>query len=74
MEPDGIMASCPAADSGVDGRFLMLTVKEFAARLGYAPKSIRKAIKDGNLKAVRLGPRGTYLIPESELRRILEGA
>ena len=52
----------------------MLTVKEFASRLQCSPQTVYRAIRDGSLKATRLRPESPYLIPESELRRILEGA
>ena len=53
---------------------MLLTVKETAARLGISVWRVRQAIRDGIIKPVRTSRNGTYLIPESELRRILEGA
>jgi len=33
----------------------LLTISEVAIRLGLAPKTVRKWIRDGKIKAVRLG-------------------
>lgn len=52
----------------------LLTVKQAAQQLGCSPLTVRRAIKDGSLRAVRLRPGSPYLIPEAELRKIMEEA
>lgn len=49
---------------------LMLTREEAAKRFRVGKKTISNWICDGKLKAVKIGRR--YLIPESELLRLLD--
>jgi len=50
----------------------MLRSGEVAEILGVDRHTVVKWIKEGRIKAIRL-PSGRYRIPESEVRRILEG-
>lgn len=47
-----------------------LTVPQMARRYQVATKTIRRWIKAGHVKAFRVGPRGQWRIPESELCRV----
>jgi len=47
-----------------------LSVREFADLLGVDRRTVRRAIKRGTLMAIRLGPRGDFRVPASELRRL----
>jgi excisionase family DNA binding protein len=47
----------------------LLTVKEAALRLGLSEVTIRRYIKNGDLKAVIVGKRGVR-IPKSEIERM----
>lgn len=44
--------------------------RQVAERWGKSRATIIRAIQSGRLHAVRLGNRGHYLIPESEIRRV----
>jgi excisionase family DNA binding protein len=46
----------------------LLTVAQAAAELGMQPDSVRRAIHQGRLQAVRLGPKAT-MITRAELAR-----
>ena len=62
-------------NGGIRGKIAvmkMLRVKEVAAVLGVTCRRVYQGIDAGTIKAVRLSPRGSWLIPESELRRLLE--
>jgi excisionase family DNA binding protein len=48
-----------------------LSPKELAEKLNRSPETIRRAIRTGAIKAVRLNRQ--YLIPEAEVRRLVEG-
>jgi len=50
----------------------MLRSGEVAEILGVDRHTVVKWIKEGNIKAVKL-PSGRYRIPESEVKKILEG-
>lgn len=50
----------------------MLTPQEVAQRLRVTPQTVRNWIREGKIKAVRVGR--PWRIPESELRAILEQA
>jgi len=56
----------------MERRERMLRSGEVARMLGVDRHTVDKWIKEGWIKAVRL-PSGRYRIPESEVRRILEG-
>jgi len=56
----------------MERRERMLRSGEVARMLGVDRHTVVKWIKEGWIKAVRL-PSGRYRIPESEVRRILEG-
>jgi excisionase family DNA binding protein len=47
-----------------------LTVNEFAQRVGYSERHIRRLIKDGGVQAFRSEGRRKWLIPQSEVSRI----
>lgn len=49
-----------------------LTLEEFSKRIKLAPATVRRAIKKGNIFAVRPSPgkRAPYRIAESELERL----
>jgi excisionase family DNA binding protein len=49
------------------------TIIEFASKVGAHPTTIRKAIKNGRISALRLGggERAAYRIPYSEIERML---
>lgn len=51
-----------------------LSVIEFAEKINKHPQTVRKAIKNGVIKAFRLGSttRGTYRIPVTEIDRMIE--
>ncbi len=50
----------------------MLTVPEVARQLRVNEESVRRWLRSGRLKGVRIGgPRAGYRIPESEVARIL---
>lgn len=46
-----------------------VSIKEFAARIGMHPNSVRKAIKAGKLNAIRIGEgkQAAYRIPLTQL-------
>ena len=51
-----------------------LTVAQVAERLATRPETVRRWLRDGRLRGVRLGGRKTgWRIPESEVRRLLSG-
>ena len=45
------------------------TIKELSQRTGKCYRTIHRAVKDGKIKAVRLG--GSVMIPRREVERIL---
>ena len=47
------------------------TVTQFAKRFGVSRQFVWKMIKEGKLKAIKIG--SLYKIPESEIKRIEEG-
>lgn len=50
-----------------------ISIAEFAARAGVAPKTVRRRIADGTIKAYRMGPRLIRIDPseaESAFRQI----
>ena len=49
-----------------------LTVEEFAKRLKMHPGSVRRAIREGKIFAIRpsMGKKGPYRIAESEIERL----
>ncbi len=50
----------------------MLKVNEVAERARVNPETVRRWLRDGELRGVRIGPgRGSYRVPESEVERIL---
>ena len=52
----------------------LLTVKEVAERLRANPQTIRRWLREGRLEGVMPGGEKLgYRIPESEVRRILQG-
>lgn len=50
-----------------------LTVEEFSKRIKLHPRTIRRAIKEGKIFAIRpsIGKKAPYRIAESELERLL---
>jgi excisionase family DNA binding protein len=46
-----------------------LTVTEFARVFNYSDRSVRNMLNDGTIKGSRLGHRGKWCIPESEVER-----
>jgi excisionase family DNA binding protein len=51
-----------------------LTVPEVAAQLRINEETVRRWLRSGRLKGVRIGgPRAGYRIPEPEVARILSG-
>ena len=52
------------------------TTRETAELLGKAPRTIRRWVEEGVLKAVKVGDkrRGRLLIPAREIDRLLNGA
>jgi len=46
------------------------STKEAADRWGVSRLTVIRALRAGKLRAVRLGPRGHYLIPAREIERI----
>jgi len=50
----------------------MLRSGEVAEMLGVSRHTVAKWIREGRIKAITL-PSGRYRIPESEVRKILEG-
>jgi len=57
---------------GMERRERLLRSGEVAEILGVDRHTVVKWIKEGKISAIRL-PSGRYRIPESEVRRILEG-
>jgi excisionase family DNA binding protein len=55
---------------GVAGR--MLTVREVATRLQVHEESVRRWLREGQIRGVPLGGRAGWRIPEEELGRFLE--
>jgi excisionase family DNA binding protein len=53
----------------------VLTVPEAAARLRISDEVIRRWLRDGKLRGIRIGStRAGWRIPQSEVRRLLTGA
>jgi excisionase family DNA binding protein len=50
----------------------LLTPKEVAHLLGLHPDSVRRAIRSGELEAVRIGPRGRYRVSRSAIAAYLK--
>lgn len=48
-----------------------ISIQEAARRLGVSEQTIRRQIKDGHIRSFRVG--WQVRIPESEIRRIMEG-
>ncbi len=48
-----------------------LTPEEFGAAVRWHPETIRRCIRQGRVKALKLGRR--FLIPRSELDRVMSG-
>ena len=48
-----------------------ITVTQFAKKFGISRQFVWKMIKEGKLKAIKIG--SLYKIPESEIKRIEEG-
>lgn len=51
----------------------LITAKEFANATRYNQVYVYQLIKDGKIKAVRIGDKRTLRIPESELERYISG-
>jgi excisionase family DNA binding protein len=51
---------------------LLLPVKEAAALVRQHPNTVRRAIREGRLSAVRLGPGGQLRVPRRALDAFLE--
>lgn len=52
----------------------LLTVDEAAQYWQVSPAWVRKLLRDGALRGVKIGPKGRqWRIPESELQRITKG-
>lgn len=49
-----------------------LRINQFAEAVGVHPETVRRSVRRGAIKAVRLGDRGNYLIPISELQRLCD--
>lgn len=66
-----LVDNAPVLSSGLPPR-LLFTVEEVAVLLGphVSSYAIIEMIKAGELRAMRRGPRGAYLVPLSELREI----
>jgi len=47
------------------------TVRQVAVMLNRGEESIRRAVRQGSLRAVRIVDGGAYLIPRSEIDRLL---
>lgn len=56
-----------------EGKERLLRTGEVAEMLGVDRHTVIRWIKEGKIRAVRL-PSGRHRIPESEVRKILEGA
>jgi len=52
----------------------VLTIKEVATALGCCEASVRRAVRRGDLRAIRLSPRGTMYIPADALEGTLQKA
>lgn len=51
------------------------TLKEAAAFLSVSPMTLYRMAKAGQIRLLRLGTKGTRaLIPDAEMRRLIEGA
>ena len=70
MPPSPSQSNDQNPDPGRIQGHLVLTVAEAAARLRVSPKSIYKAVKNGQLPVVRFGR--TIRIPVHALERMLE--
>lgn len=56
----------------MDQDLYFLTIQEFAKRLRVHPNTVRNAIKEGRINALKLseGKRSAYRIPVSEMERL----
>lgn len=52
----------------------LLTVQEVAARVRVNPETVRRWLRSGELRGVRLGARAGYRVPVAELERFLKAA
>ena len=54
-------------------KIILLTVKEFAAKLGVSPITVRRAIAYGRIHGFRVGTgkKASFRIAESELERMM---
>lgn len=50
----------------------LLRVSEVAARLGVSARTVRRLVAAGRLGALRYQDRGALVIPESDVRELLE--
>jgi excisionase family DNA binding protein len=50
----------------------LYTIIEAALKLGLSALTVRRAIKSGRIRAVRVGDKGKYLIPEEALNAYLQ--
>lgn len=48
-----------------------LSPAEFAEAVGHDPATVRRWLRERKLKATRIGDRGFWWIPESEVARLL---
>jgi excisionase family DNA binding protein len=57
----------------MDQDLYFLTIQEFAKRLRVHPNTVRNAIKEGRINALKLseGKRSAYRIPISEMERLV---
>jgi len=65
-----VLTNRPKTDGGIRVQQMTIGVKEAAERLGVSHWAVRRWIKSGKLRAVRLGRR--VLIEPAELERLVE--
>ncbi len=80
-EDNGTMSASPAFPPSADGfakvssldpaRWGWVTASEAAAELGVTPQAIRRAAREGRIIARRPAWLGKWLVPSSEIERIL---
>lgn len=69
-----ILGVGPIVEARMDGE-RVLTVDEVAERLRVTTEAVRRWLRSGKLKGVRIGStKAGWRIPESEVRRLLGGA